>query len=107
MKSDFQPGRFDEGELSMLALNRLGAPAKGGSRIVAKRLKPICCLAVLVVAGCGCASVGPRQQRLVSKPDMVFSEPAFLSYQNQLLQQVEPGSAFSGGAQSGGCTSCK
>jgi len=85
----------------------VSAPKEGGIGFVPKHLKPICFVALLALAGSGCAWVGPRQQRLVSKPDMVFSESAFLSYQNQLFEQVEPGSAFSGGAQSGGCTSCK
>jgi hypothetical protein len=80
---------------------------KGCVGIVPKHLKQICLVAVLALAGSGCAVVGPRQQRLVSKPDMVFSQLAFLSYQNPLLEQVEPGSAFCGGAQPGGCTSCK
>jgi len=55
----------------------------------------------------GCAQVGPEQQRLVSKPNMTFSDSLVFSYQNGLIPQVEPGSAFSGGAQSSGCTSCK
>lgn len=72
-----------------------------------REIKQICFATVLALAGSGCARVGPSQQRLVSKPGMVFSQAAFLSYENPLLVQVEPGSAFSGGAQSGGCTSCK
>jgi hypothetical protein len=51
--------------------------------------------------------VAANQQRLVSKPNMVFSESAVFSYDNKLLPQLEPGSAFSGGGQCSGCTSCK
>jgi hypothetical protein len=67
----------------------------------------VCLVTVLALAGGGCAEVGPRQQRLVSKADMVFSASAFMGYENPLLEQVEPGAAFCAGAQSGGCTSCK
>jgi hypothetical protein len=55
----------------------------------------------------GCAQVGPQQQRLVSKPNMEFSDSVVFGYQHKLVSQVEPGSAFGGGAQSSGCTSCK
>ena len=64
-------------------------------------------LFAVIVACSGCAPVAPNQQRLVSKPNMVFSESAVFSYDNKLLPQLEPGSAFSGGGQCSGCTSCK
>lgn len=63
-------------------------------------------LAVMLLAS-GCVQVGAHQQRLVSKANMTFSDSLVFGYQNKLLPQVEPGSAFSGGAQSSGCTSCK
>jgi len=63
--------------------------------------------AFLVLVWTGCVSVAPNEQRLVSKPNMVFSESAVFGYENKLLSQMEPGSAFSGGCQSSGCTSCK
>jgi hypothetical protein len=55
----------------------------------------------------GCSPVSPQRQRLVSKPNMTFSDSLVFNYQNKLLPQVEPGSTFSGGAQAAGCTSCK
>lgn len=70
-------------------------------------LKKISFAAVLLSLCSGCATVGPQQQRLVSKANMVFSESVVFDYTNKLLPQTEPGSAFSGGAQSSGCTSCK
>jgi hypothetical protein len=63
--------------------------------------------AFLVLVCTGCVAVAPNEQRLVSKPNMVFSESAVFGYDNKLLSQMEPGSAFSGGCQSSGCTSCK
>ena len=64
----------------------------------------------LLVCGVGCASVGQvsiSEQRLVSKPNMLFSQSGVFIYQNRLIAQIEPGSATSGGAQAAGCTSCK
>ena len=55
----------------------------------------------------GCTAVGPQQQRLVSKPNMVFSESPVFTYTDKLLPQTEPGSATTGGLQASGCTSCK
>lgn len=65
-------------------------------------------LVVAIVLLCaGCTTVGPHEQRLVSKPNMVFSESPVFSYTDRLLPQTEPGFATTGGAQAGGCTSCK
>lgn len=62
----------------------------------------------LVLAGlAGCKSAGIRDQRLVSKPNMTFSEAAAFSYEYKLLSQLESGSAASGGARSSGCSSCR
>jgi len=55
----------------------------------------------------GCASVGVHQQRLVSKPNMLFTDSAVFIYSPKLLVQMEPGSAATGGAQAAGCTSCR
>jgi hypothetical protein len=60
-----------------------------------------------IVNATGCAPVGAHQQRFVSKPNMQFSDSPVFNYQHKLLSQIEPGSATSGGAQAGGCTSCK
>ena len=59
------------------------------------------------VFGVGCKAVPVMQQRLVSKPNMVFSDSPVFSYQSQVLTQIEPGSALSGGAQAAGCTACR
>lgn len=55
----------------------------------------------------GCARVPVHQQRLVSKPNMQFSESAVFNYYSSLLPQVEAGTATSGGAQAAGCTTCR
>ena len=60
--------------------------------------------------GGGCSwggRVGISEQRLVSKPNMLFSQSGVFVYQNWLIAQIEPGSATSGGGQAAGCTSCK
>lgn len=57
--------------------------------------------------GVGCKSVPAMDQRLVSKPNMVFSDSPVFAYQWQVLTQIEPGSALSGGAQAAGCTACR
>jgi len=62
---------------------------------------------VVCLAMAGCVQVPAHQQRLVSKPNMEFPDSLVFNYQNRLLPQVEPGSTFSGGAQSSGCASCK
>ena len=59
------------------------------------------------LVGTGCKAVPVMQQRLVSKPNMVFSDSPVFSYQSQVLTQIEPGSALSGGAQAAGCTACR
>ena len=62
--------------------------------------------AVLLLAGCSSPTV--RQQRLVSKPNMLFSDSSVFTYNSaRLLPQLEPGSATSGGAQNAGCTACR
>ncbi len=55
----------------------------------------------------GCASVGPHEQRLVSKPNMLFADSAVFAYQSKLLVQTEPGSGFVAGGKAAGCTSCR
>ncbi|MDA1272629.1 MAG: hypothetical protein O2960_01065 [Verrucomicrobia bacterium] len=54
-----------------------------------------------------CASVGPDRQRLVSKPNMLFSDTAAFNYQSKLLIQTESGSGFVAGGKAAGCTSCR
>jgi len=55
----------------------------------------------------GCNTVAVHEQRLLSKPNMTFSDSYLYAYQPRLTAQVEPGAAASGGAQAAGCTSCK
>ena len=64
----------------------------------------------LLACGVGCSSVarvGISEQRLVSKPHMLFSQRGVFVYQTWLIAQIEPGSATYGGGQAAGCTSCK
>jgi hypothetical protein len=63
---------------------------------------PVC----LVLMTIGCVHVPPQQQRLVSKPNMQFSDSAIFRYQDNLLTQVESGSASSTGGKAGDCGSC-
>jgi hypothetical protein len=64
--------------------------------------------AIAVVLLAGCHSPAVRQQRLVSLPNMTFSESAVFAYHpGKLLPQLQPGLAGSGGAQNSGCTSCR
>ena len=62
-------------------------------------------LFALLVGSVGCGSVGQvsiSDQRLVSKPNMLFSQSGVFVYQNRLIAQIEPGSASSGGGQAAG-----
>jgi hypothetical protein len=54
----------------------------------------------------GCSSVPPQHQRLVSKPNMLFSDSGPFVYQSRMWLQTEPGSMFSGGARAVGCSAC-
>ena len=54
----------------------------------------------------GCSAVPPYEQRLVSKPNMLFGETGSFVYQAKLWAQTEPGSMFSGGARAVGCSAC-
>jgi hypothetical protein len=61
-------------------------------------------LPALMLTGC----VGVQQQRLVSKPNMLFSDSMVYNYSTSiLLPQIEAGRAASGGGQASGCTSCR
>ena len=63
-------------------------------------------VALFLLAGCAAPAVRP--QRLVSKPNMLFSDSSMFTYNSaRLLPQLEPGAAASGGAQNAGCTSCR
>ncbi len=74
------------------------------------RLRGILFVLVLflaVLGGFGCQSVPVMEQRLVSKPNMVFSDSPVFAYQSPVMSQIEPGLALSGGAQAAGCTACQ
>ena len=63
-------------------------------------------LVALFAAGCAAPSV--RQQRLVARPNMVFSDSAVFNYNSsRLLPQVASGFASASGSQNSGCTSCR
>ncbi len=63
-----------------------------------------CILCGLLLSGC---AVPVHQQRLVSQPNMQFSDSPVFSYQARQLTQIESGAAAYGGAQAAGCTSCR
>jgi len=66
-------------------------------------------MALVLVAqgGAGCKAVPVMEQRLVSKPNMVFSDSPVFAYQSRMLMQIDPGAALSSGAQAAGCTACR
>lgn len=64
-------------------------------------------IGLLALLAGGCNSVGPEQQRLVSRPNMQFSRQFVWSYTSELMPQIQPGLATSGGAQASTCTACK
>jgi hypothetical protein len=81
------------------------APGAQLRRRARRRLELTVLLCGTVVLA-GCARVAPLEQRLVSKPNMQFSEAPVFGYRNRLLAQIESGSASFVGAQSAGCGSC-
>ena len=64
-------------------------------------------LAVAAALLPGCTTVPVHQQRLVSKPNMVFSDRGIFVYGPRLNAQLERGSADNGGAIAAGCTACR
>jgi hypothetical protein len=65
-------------------------------------------LIAILLAGCsGCSTVNVAEQRLVSKPNMVFSDTSVFNNSMDFHSLLEPGTAGSGGGQASGCTSCK
>ncbi len=63
-------------------------------------------VALILVVG-GCANVPVYEQRLVSKVGMTQTDSLVQGDQVNLLSQIEPGSAISGGAVAAGCTACR
>lgn len=75
-----------------------------GRRFVLSSCLPL----VAIVFLAGCSSPAVRQQRLLARPNMTFSDNAALTYNSpRLLPQLAPGFAGSGAAQNSGCTSCR
>ena len=78
-----------------------------GTPMITPRLWPgALALFSLVLFMAGCAGVPAAQQRLVSRPGMIFSDAPHLSSRSALAAQIEPGRA-AGGAQAAGCTACR
>jgi hypothetical protein len=62
----------------------------------------------IVLGLTGCSAPAVRQQRLVAKPNMTFSDSAAFTYNStRLLPQLAPGFGGSGASQNSGCTSCR
>lgn len=55
----------------------------------------------------GCGHVDATKQRLVSKPNMLFSDSTVFAYQSPFVAIIEPGSASDGGSAASGCSSCR
>lgn len=64
-------------------------------------------LMTLVSAASGCTSVPVYEQELVSKVGMTRSDSMVEGDRVNLISQIEPGSAVSGGAVAAGCTACR
>jgi hypothetical protein len=64
-------------------------------------------LAVLALLA-GCSTPAVRQQRLIARPNMTFSDSVAFTYNSpRLLSQFATGFGGSGAAQNSGCTSCR
>lgn len=61
----------------------------------------------LLALSAGCAGPSIARQRLVSQPDMVFSNSQVWNFDQPMALQTESGRAFAGGGTAAGCTSCK
>jgi hypothetical protein len=65
-------------------------------------------LLVVAMMFIGCSAPAVRQQRLVAKPNMTFSDAAAFQYNSsRLLGQQATGLAGATGPQNSGCTSCR
>lgn len=75
---------------------------KKGSNLVA-----VLAASTFALSMVGCTQVPLAKQRLVSKSSMSFDSSAHGHPVVNLMTQLEPGTAASGGAQAAGCTSCR
>lgn len=64
-------------------------------------------LLIMPVLLVGCANVPVYEQELVSKVGMTRTDSMVEGDQVNLISQIEPGSAVSGGAVAAGCTACR
>ncbi len=72
-----------------------------------KRIATIATITIAALAISGCATLPVYEQGLVSQNGMTFSDNPVQNEQINLLSQIEPGSAVSGGGQAAGCTACR
>ena len=63
--------------------------------------------AVILIFLGGCANVPVYEQGLVSKVGMTRTDSMVQGDRVNLLPQIEPGSAISGGSVAAGCTVCR
>ncbi len=64
--------------------------------------------AFMVLGLTGCTAMRPSEQRMVAKPNMIFSDSAAFTYNSsRLFPQMATGFASSGGSQNSGCISCR
>lgn len=71
------------------------------------RLSATASLALVALLLSGCESVPVYEQELVSKTGMTRTDSLVEGDRINLLSQIEPGSAVSGGAVAAGCTACR
>jgi len=81
-----------------------------------KRRQPVCpwiswsragAAVLLALSVAGCSTVPVSQQRLVSKPNMLFSNSSVYAYTSRVLPQTQPGLMDSGGTAGSVCTACQ
>lgn len=73
-------------------------------RLIRSGCLPLAMLALFA----GCSSPAVRQQRLIARSNMTFSDNVAFSYNSpRLLSQFATGFGGSGAAQNSGCTSCR
>ena len=88
--------------IPLLLLRRLAGVRTGA------RSSTLCLLPFLILlAGAGCSAVPVHEQRLVSRPGMLFSRSALWSYDARTLSEIQPGRQASGGSQASTCTLCR
>ena len=64
-------------------------------------------LGVLGLVASGCQGPPAHQQRLVSRPTMLFRTSGVFQNDFRLLSQVEPGSVGSAASALSGCSACR